>query len=205
MNSNYPIMLRLEGKRVVVVGGGNVAERKVTGLLGTGARLTIISPEAASMIQRLAYEGKIEWLRRSFSNGDIDGAFMIFAATNDPELNRKVKESAGPNQLVSLADDPEDSDFHLPSRLQRGRLNIMVSTGGASPTLAKKIRGQLEEQFDESYEEYLEFLFLKRQWILQNVEDASLKRKLLTELVSPSFLNSENRENDFQQLYNEHT
>ena len=125
---------------------------------------------------------------------------MIFAATNDNELNQAIKRSAGDHQLVTIADDPEGSDFHVPSQIHRGRLTISVSTGGASPTLARKIREQLDHQFDERYEEYLEFLFLARQRILKEVKDPSRKRKLLTEIVNDEFLNSQDREADFLRL-----
>ncbi|MCM2536150.1 NAD(P)-binding protein [Neobacillus pocheonensis] len=203
MTANYPIMLRLEGKIVVVVGGGKVAERKVAGLLGKGARVHVISPEVTEELRRLVSEGMIVWLQKSFSENDMKEAFMIFAATNDEELNRLVKNSASEHQLVTVADDPEGSDFHVPSHLQRGRLSIAISTGGASPTLAGKIRKQLEEQFDDSYEAYLEFLFKTRQWILKEVGDSSLKRKLLTAIVTPRFLSNENRDEEFRRLYEE--
>ncbi|ETI69529.1 NAD(P)-binding protein [Neobacillus vireti] len=205
MSSNYPIMLRLEGKRVVVVGGGKVAERKVSGLLGTGARVTVVSPEATEDIQRLFHAGKIEWVQRHFSGGDLQGAFMVFAATNDKILNLSIKDSAEPHQLVMVVDDLEKSDFHLPSTFHRGRLSISVSTGGASPTFARKIREQLEQEFDERYEEYLNFLFEKRKWIIKEVAETTLKSKLLTAIASDEFLNSNDREGDFRRLYQELT
>ncbi|MGZ4160451.1 MAG: NAD(P)-binding protein [Neobacillus sp.] len=201
MKVNYPIMLRLEGKKVVVVGGGKVAERKVSGLLETGAQVSVISPEATDVLKQLAAEGQIDWQRKSFSDDDIKDAFMIFAATNDEELNQAVRRAANEHQLVTIADDPEGSNFHVPAHLQRGRLSIAVSTGGASPMLASEIRKQLEQQFDESYADYLEFLFTARQWILQEVEDSSIKRKLLTAIASPDFFNSENWEDAFRALY----
>lgn len=197
MNSNYPIMLRLEGKKVVVVGGGKVAERKVTGLLGTGSCIIVISPNATDELRGLANSGKIEWLEKSFSKQDIEGAFLIFAATNDKALNQSIKMASSEQQLVTIADDPEGSDFHVPSHIQRGRLSIAVSTGGASPTLAGKIREQLEHQFDERFEDYLEFLFSARQRILNEVKDSSRKGKILTAITSEKFLNSQNREADF--------
>ncbi len=203
MSTNYPIMLRLEGKLVVVVGGGRVAERKVSGLLGTGARISVVSPVATVEIQRLAQAREIVWKRKSFSVDDIDDAFMIFAATDDKEINHGVKTLAGNHQLVAVVDDPDSSDFHLPSHLRRGRLSIAVSTGGASPTLANNIRLQLEQQFDVKYKDFLEFLFETRKWILTEVDDASLKRKLLTAIVSDEYLNSQNRAMDFQRLYEE--
>jgi precorrin-2 dehydrogenase/sirohydrochlorin ferrochelatase len=203
MSANYPIMLRLEGKLVVVVGGGRVAERKVSGLLGTGARISVVSPMVTDEIQRLTHEGAIVWKKKSFSVDDIDDAFMIFAATDDKEINQWVKTFAGNHQLIAVVDDPDSSDFHLPSHLKRGRLTIAVSTEGASPTLANKIRDELEQQFDERYKDYLDFLFATRQWILKEIDDAFLKRKLLTAIVSDEFLNSQNRAKDFQRLYKE--
>lgn len=200
MNSNYPIMVRLEGKKVVVVGGGKVAARKVSGLLDSGAHIIVISPDATGELRDLATGGIIEWHEKQFSKQDIEGAFLIFAATNDSELNQSIKAAASDHQLVTIADDPEGSDFHVPSHIQRGRLSIAVSTGGASPTLARKIREQLELQFDDRFEEYLEFLFSARQRILREVKDPARKRKVLTAIVSEEFINSQNREADFSRL-----
>jgi precorrin-2 dehydrogenase/sirohydrochlorin ferrochelatase len=200
LNSNYPIMLNLEGKKVVIVGGGKVAERKVTGLLGTGSHITVISPNTTDELKRLAGCLRIEWIEKSFSKEDLDGAFLIFAATNDNEVNQYIKMAARDQQLVTIADDPEGSDFHVPSHIQRGRLSIAVSTGGASPTLARKIREQLEQQFDEGFEEYLEFLFSARQRVLKEVKDATRKRKMLSAIASREFLNSQDREADFLHL-----
>jgi len=203
MRTNYPIMLQLDGKKVVVIGGGKVAERKVIGLLGTGAQVIVVSPQATKEIQTLFLDGKIVWLKKFFSGEDLQDAALIFAATDDKDLNQSVKSLAGVHQLVTIADDPDHSDFHLPAHVQRGRLSIAVSTGGASPILAKKLRAELEQQFDERYAEYIDFLFAARQWILKEVEDPSIKRKLLTVIVSEDFLNSQNRAEDFRRLYEE--
>lgn len=203
MESYYPIMLKLAGKKVVVVGGGRVAERKISGLIATKANITVVAPKISMEIQQLVENGKIDWLAKSFSFEDIEEAFMVFAATNEKDLNRKIKDAAEVCTLVTIADDPEGSDFHVPAKVQRGRLTLAVSTGGASPTLARKIRSQLEQEFDERYEDYLNFLFAARQQILEEVEDPSLKSKLLNQIVNPEFLNSNNRLADFQALYKE--
>jgi precorrin-2 dehydrogenase / sirohydrochlorin ferrochelatase len=201
MKSSYPIMVHLNGKRVVVVGGGKVAERKVSSLLETGASIIVISPEVTERLKKLASEEKIEWQQVEYSSGDIADAFMIFAATDDHVLNQRIRQEAGDHQLVMMADDPEGSDFHVPASLQRGRMTIAVSTGGASPKLARHIREQLEQQFDSSYADYLDFLYQTRQKILREVEDPLLKNKLLTAIVSSEFLNSRDREGQFIELY----
>lgn len=203
MLKNYPIMLRLEGKRAVVVGGGKVAEQKVGSLIGTGAEIVVISPEVTEELERLAAGGTIKWKKKSYSEDDIQGAFLVFAATNDKTVNHLVSRSADAHQLVNIVDNPQDSDFHVPSHFERGRLSIAVSTGGASPSLAKKLREQLEAQYDETYEEYLEFLFSAREWIKREVKDPDLKRRLLTAIVSEEFLTSENRDADLKKLFEE--
>ncbi|WP_026564700.1 precorrin-2 dehydrogenase/sirohydrochlorin ferrochelatase family protein [Bacillus sp. UNC41MFS5] len=201
MKSGYPVILRLDGKIAVVVGGGKVAERKVAGLLGTGANVVVVSPKATDEIQSLSRERRIIWKQKPFSGSDISDAFLIFAATNSREINQSIQESAGVHQLVTIADDPDGSNFHVPAHVQRGSLSIAISTGGASPTLASQIREQLEQQFDDSYEGYLDFLASKRKWILKEVANPTLKRKLLKSIVSPKFLTSDHREEDFIQLY----
>jgi precorrin-2 dehydrogenase/sirohydrochlorin ferrochelatase len=205
MNKSYPIMLQLNGRKVVVAGGGKVAERKVDSLLDTGAKVLVVSPEVTEKLKQLAMEGKIILQQRSFSADDVSGAFLIFGATNDKEVNQLVRSAASDHQLVTIADDPEESDFHVPAHFKQGRLSIAVSTGGASPILASKIREQLEQQFDETYEEYLEFLFTARQLILREVEDPLIKRKLLSAIISPEFLKCKNREDDFQKLLDEYS
>ncbi|OLS40889.1 NAD(P)-binding protein [Bacillus sp. MRMR6] len=201
MKTSYPIMVQLKGKSVVVVGGGKVAERKVSSLLDTGASIIVISPEATERLKKLASEKKVEWQQKQYLSGNLTDAFMIFAATDDRVLNQMIGNEAGDHQLVTMADDPEGSDFHVPAQLHRGRLTIAISTDGASPKLASQIREQLEQQFDSSYEDYLEFLYQTRQKILREVEDPLLKNKLLTVIVSSEFLNSQDREGKFTELY----
>jgi precorrin-2 dehydrogenase / sirohydrochlorin ferrochelatase len=205
MDSYYPITLRLAGKKIVVVGGGKVAERKINGLIGTQADITVVSPEVSTKINKLAVAGEINWLARAFAIEDSKDAFMIFAATNDRELNQAIKNAAEARQLVTIADDPEGSDFQVPAKIQRGRLTIAVSTGGASPTLARNIKAQLEQEFDDRYDNYLEFLFQARQQIVQEVADPFLKRKLLKAIASPAFFTSQNRQADFLVVYKDLT
>jgi precorrin-2 dehydrogenase / sirohydrochlorin ferrochelatase len=140
----YPIFLDLSGRRCVVVGGGEVANRKTRKLLQARARVVVISPEIQPELESVA----VEIHRRPYSEGDLEGAYLAFAATNVREVNaavaREAKERGVP---VNVADRPSEGDFALPSTLRRGRLQVAVSTGGASPTLARRIRGELEGAF----------------------------------------------------------
>ena len=140
----YPIFLDLSGRRCVVVGGGEVANRKARKLLQARARVVVISPELGAEIESVA----VELHRRPYREGDLEGAWLAFAATNSREVNAAVaREARARGVPVNVADRPSEGDFALPSTLRRGRLQVAVSTGGASPTLARRIRGELEEAF----------------------------------------------------------
>jgi siroheme synthase-like protein len=144
----YPIFLDLSGRRCVVVGGGEVANRKARKLLQARARVVVISPEIWPELASVA----VEIHHRQYREGDLDGAFLAFAATSSREANaavaREAKERGVP---VNVADAPSEGDFALPSTLRRGRLQVAVSTGGASPALAKRIKGELEAVFDPEW------------------------------------------------------
>lgn len=149
---HYPVFLKISGKKCVVVGGGQVARRKVKTLLEHGASVEVISPEPCPELNKLVERGEIRLLRRGYQAGDLEGAFLAIAATDNRALNRQVlKEAQERAVLVSVADDPENSDFIVPSAVRRGTLSIAVSTGGVSPALARKIRTRLEEEFGDEY------------------------------------------------------
>jgi siroheme synthase-like protein len=140
----YPIFLDLSGRRCVVVGGGGVANRKARKLLQARARVVVISPEIGAELESVA----VEVHRRPYREGDLEGAYLAFAATNAREVNAEVAREAKERGVpVNVADSPSEGDFALPSTLRRGRLQVAISTGGASPTLARRIRGELEEAF----------------------------------------------------------
>jgi precorrin-2 dehydrogenase / sirohydrochlorin ferrochelatase len=200
MNHSYPIMLHLSGKKVIVIGGGKVAERKILSLLESQALITIVSPTLTTNLNNIVESHDIHWLKRTFSPNDVEGAFLVVAATNNKNVNLMVKRSVNEYQLISLVDDPEESNFHLPSSFKRGKLTISVSTAGASPLLASEIRKRLEESFDERYEDYLNFLYDARKKILIKVSDPSKKKELLAIIASEQFLKMENREEEFNRL-----
>jgi len=148
----FPVFLNVRRKKCVVIGGGQVAFRKVRTLLDCGASVTVISPVLHPDLSELANKKSIQVIRRSYKSGDLKGAFIVIAATDTKETNRKVAKEAGRvGALVNVVDDPEPSDFIVPSLLRRGDLTIAISTGGMSPALARKVRTSLEESFGEEY------------------------------------------------------
>lgn len=156
----YPIsLIGLENRRIVVIGGGKVAARKVTGLVDAGARVEIISPEVCEGIRALAENGKVDIIRRAYQPGDLSGAFLVIAATNDPEINHRIwVEANQANCLVNVADDPKHSTFILPAVIRRGEITISISTGGASPALARRLREKIEPMIGAEYAELARIL-----------------------------------------------
>jgi precorrin-2 dehydrogenase/sirohydrochlorin ferrochelatase len=148
----YPMLLKISGKRCVVVGGGEVALRKVRALLEHGARVEVISPTLCPELNKLVETNAIKLLRRQYQPGDLKGALLAVAATDDKDINRQVvKEAKDRAVLVNAADDLENSDFIVPSYMRRGDITIAVSTAGVSPALARKIRARLEKDFGDEY------------------------------------------------------
>ncbi len=148
----YPIMLDLEARPCLVVGGGPVAGRKIEGLLEANARVTVVSPALAPSVLALAREGRLRWWPREYVDGDLVGFVLVLVAADDPSVNRRVAtEARGHSVWVNCADDPERCDFILPSVLRRGPLTVTVSTGGASPALARLVREELEGVLPSDY------------------------------------------------------
>ena len=148
----YPVFLNINGKKCVVVGGGQVALRRVKTLLEHGAVVEVVSPDLCSELNLIAESGEIHVSRRHYQEGDLQDAVIAIAATNDSNTNLEVvKEARGKGVLVNVVDDAESSDFIAPSYLRRGDVTIAVSTGGRSPALARKIRTRLEKDFGDEY------------------------------------------------------
>lgn len=150
--SYYPVFLKISGRRCVVVGGGQVALRKVKALLEHGAKVDVISPELCTELERLAKGGEIRAVRRNYRAGDLANALIAIAATDNRRTNLGVsREARKAATLVNVVDDADASDFIVPSCLRRGEVVVAVSTGGKSPALARKIRTGLEECFGAEY------------------------------------------------------
>jgi len=187
----YPIFLNLEGKKCVVVGGGEVALRKVRALLDSGARVVVVSPTLNSGLAQLARVETISLISREYEPKDLKDAVIVVAATDIAEVNQNIAKKARKHGiLVNVVDRPEESDFIMPSLVRRGDLILTVSTSGASPALAKKIRMRLEQTFGEEYSPLLSLIKevrqeLKEQQLRVNTEDwqNALDLDLLTHLI----------------------
>ncbi|MGH2318734.1 NAD(P)-binding protein [Planococcus sp. SE5232] len=195
-----PIMIELAEKKVIVVGGGRIAKRKLNTLLDSGAVLTVISPAVAPEIKQWAEEGKIQWKQKNFDSKEAEEAFMMIIATDDPVVNAAAKEAAPPHCLINASTEAESGNIHFPAHLKRGKLSIAVSTNGASPMLAKKIKQDLQTQFDESYEHYLEFLFEARQLLKQTQLSKSRKEEYLRSFLAESFMQEETQQETLHEL-----
>jgi precorrin-2 dehydrogenase / sirohydrochlorin ferrochelatase len=159
MSNYYPIFLGLKDKKCVVVGGGNVALRKICTLLECHARVNVISPVLCKKVKDLARTNKIKVSLRKYRKGDLRKAFIAVIATNDEYINEKITEEAYKERvLLNVVDNPDISDFIVPSILNRGDLTIAVSTGGKSPALARKIRMKLEGEIGEEYARLVEIV-----------------------------------------------
>ncbi len=153
----YPVMLSLRGRPALLVGGGEVALRKIEGLLAQGARLTVVAPEVAAGVDELARRGAIELHRRRYGPGDVAGFALVFAATDDREVNSRVFADARDAGIwVNVADDPEYCTFHLPARVQRGPLQLAIASDGGAPFAVRRLRQLLEHRFGPEWSEWME-------------------------------------------------
>jgi siroheme synthase-like protein len=161
----YIACLKLTGRRCVVVGGGDIGLEKVEGLLACDGRVTLIAPEAHQELRRLAAEGSIEWLERQYETGDLEATFIAIAATNDTDVNIRVYEDAERRaMLVNIVDVPPLCNFILPAIVRTGPLAISISTAGASPALAKRIKREIADEYGEPYARLAVLLNEARGW-----------------------------------------
>jgi len=161
----YIACLRLSGRRCVVVGGGEVGLEKVEGLLACDGNVTLVAPDAVEPLRELAAEGSIAWERREYRSEDLDGTFMVIAATGDTDVNIRVYEDAERRaMLVNVVDVPPLCNFILPAIFRSGPLAIAISTAGASPALAKRIKAEIAEEYGEPYARLAELLNEVRGW-----------------------------------------
>jgi len=161
----YIACLRLKGRRCLVVGGGDVGLEKVEGLLACDADVTLVAPEAHVSLEQLAFEGSIRWERRRYESRDLDGCLIAIAATSDTDVNIRVFEDAEARaMLVNVVDVPPLCNFILPAIVRTGPLAVAISTAGASPALAKRMKREIAELFGEPYAELAILLNDARGW-----------------------------------------
>lgn len=163
----FPVMLALEGRRALVVGGGKVAERKVETLLEYGAEVTLVSRDVTPLLQNLAETGRIRYIGEAYDASCLAGAFLAVAATDDAALNHTVSEDAQARGiLINAVDQPADCTFILPSIVKRGDLVLAISTSGRSPATAKRIRRRLETLFGPEYACFLRMMGCVREAVM---------------------------------------
>ncbi len=151
---SYPVNLTIKNKKCVVVGAGDVATRKIKGLLQCEADVHVISPEITDVLRILVEQKKIVYHKRTYRYGDLEGAFLVFAATNHRSTQEAVTKEASQRDIpVNIADSPSSCSFHVPAKIRRGDLLLTISTGGESPALASFLRNNLEKSFGWEYEQ----------------------------------------------------
>lgn len=185
----YPITLvDLANTRCLVVGGGEVAARKVAALLAAGARPIVISPAFCESLRRQIDDGHIDAMERRYQSGDLAGVRLVIAATDDPVTNEAVwREAQDTGCLVNVVDDPLRCNFFVPATVRRGALTLAVSTSGKSPLLARRIRQELEAQFEPAYEAYVDLLGELRP-IVQEIASAALRKRLWEAILGSDVL-----------------
>ena len=184
----YPAFINLQGKRVVVVGGGKVAERKVLTLINAGAAITVISPLLTKRLWKEKEAGHIRHLPRTYRKGDLKDSFIVIAATDSPEVNSRIAGDAP--GLLNVVDVPSECNFIAPSVVKRGPLVFAISTGGTSPAFAKAVRKDIEKSYGKVFSGYLGFVKALRSRAMQEIVDKAAREKFLKSLASGDILDT---------------
>jgi precorrin-2 dehydrogenase/sirohydrochlorin ferrochelatase len=187
----FPMFLKLTARPCLVVGAGNIAESKIASLLEADARVRVVAPKATEQVLSWAQSKKIDWHQRTFQPNDLEGMFLVVAATSSRELHEQIfKEASRRGVLCNIVDVPELCDFYYPAVVQRGALQIAISTAGLSPALAQRLRKELERQFGPEYEEWLEHLGEAREKLFAETLDPEKRKQLLHEQANKEALDA---------------
>jgi uroporphyrin-III C-methyltransferase/precorrin-2 dehydrogenase/sirohydrochlorin ferrochelatase len=187
-----PIFLKLDSRDCLLVGAGTVALEKIGTLLATGLRLRIVAPEANPEIRRIAAEGAIKWIEKRFEPSDLDGMFLVIAATNDPEVNQAVYHAAMEKRILcNSVDDVPNCDFYFGSVVSRGDLQIAISTSGQSPAVAQRLRREIDEQLPQDLGPWLESLGNLRREVLATHPRGQVRKALLHQLAERQICDSD--------------
>jgi siroheme synthase-like protein len=181
----FPAFLKLEDRPILVIGGGAIASSKIPGLLEAGARITVVAPKLNCDLAERVRNRQIEWLPKPFEASDLDGKFVVIAATSLRDVNAAVFAAADQRQILCNAvDDIDHCHFYYGSIVQRGDLQIAISTNGKSPALAQRLRKELEQQFGPEYAAWLEWLGAAREAIRAQSTDPEAAKQQLHLLAS---------------------
>jgi precorrin-2 dehydrogenase / sirohydrochlorin ferrochelatase len=183
--SLFPIFLKLTARPCIVIGAGNLAESKIESLQAANAQVTVIAPKASARIVAMAAAGEVTWHEREYAAGDLAGQFLVVAATDVPAVNRAVfAEAEAAGILTNAVDDPPFCDFYFPSVVRRGDLQIAISTAGASPALAQRLRKEINAILPLDTGDWLAELGNLRREVLQLEPLNDSRRQLLHQLAS---------------------
>ncbi len=182
----YPAFLNLKGKKTIVIGGGKVAERKILSLLKAGSDIKVISPYLTKRLEKERLNGRIEHICRQYRRIDLKNAFLVIAATEHPVINEQVSKNAP--CLVNVVDTPSFFNFIVPSIMNRGLLNMAVSTSGISPALSRLIRRELEKLYGPEFKDYLETLKKFRKRAMEIIQDKKKRGEFLKAVASEKMI-----------------
>jgi precorrin-2 dehydrogenase / sirohydrochlorin ferrochelatase len=186
----YPVNLNIKDAACVIIGGGEVARRKIGELLSCQAKVIVISPEVGPAILNMAQLGRIVWHARGYQRGDLSGAFMAFAATDNRQVQQEIAAEARESKILfNSVDDPEDCSFQVPARVRRGDFLITVSTGGGSPALAAKLRRQLALEYGKEYKQLVDLLGQIRRIIVVDGKTSESHKVLFERLLDLNIIN----------------
>ncbi|MBW7995393.1 MAG: bifunctional precorrin-2 dehydrogenase/sirohydrochlorin ferrochelatase [Candidatus Glassbacteria bacterium] len=184
----YPVFIDLRDRFCLVVGAGEIAVRKAQSLLDAGARVKVVSPAAGEKMTALYRQGLVQWVERGFEESDLEGCFLVIGATGDPGVNRRVYDAAeGAGILANIIDVPELCNFLVPSVMRRGGFQVAVSSGGASPVLAREVRRRLEKNFGPQYGGIVKLLAGLRGTLKQRLTKVSRRREFWEMMIDLEF------------------
>ena len=187
----YPLNVDLSGRSLILVGGGKVAERKVRGILsaGTETSICVIAPKITTVLQEHAAAGRLCWKQAYYADGMLEGAFLVYAATDLREVNAAVAAEAKRRGIpVNVIDDPAASTFQVPASIRRGELMLSVSTAGGSPALSRAIRMELEEMYPPAFGIWLERVSSLREELQESISSSSTRTRFWHTALRPDIL-----------------
>jgi precorrin-2 dehydrogenase/sirohydrochlorin ferrochelatase len=184
----YPLFLDIAGKLCVVLGGGKIAERKVSTLLKFKARVKLISPTITKSLFKRAESGKIEFVERGYREGDLEGAALVFAATDRKEVNLRIKREADAKGLpINIVNDPQSCEFLVPSIVQKGPITVAISTSGSLPLLSKKLRQEIDDYLTDDYIKYADMIGKFRKTLKETVKNGKKRKEIMAKIENTDF------------------